>query len=212
MGLALVTNFLADQLVNDAEGAEWFEQKVALVNELLVAEGLPPHVEPRVVGAAEKRSHVSSFPYSFLHYLRRAFARLREGLAVTPVPEGADPTADPAIADASSTFDSHLLCHSDCEGYYVPIAFDDVIFDPDDRGLPGGMLGSSQRLLAELHEVAPAIGIELQHGVLSDAQAAALAPSANEDSHPLWHERLVWLALYENARVSIANQTMIVFC
>lgn len=212
MGLALVTNFLADQLVGDPEGAEWFEKRLAVVNELLAAEGLPAHTESRVAGAGEKRAHVSGFPYSFLHCLRRAFARMREGLPVIPVNEGDEPSEDPAIENAASNFDSHLLCHSDCEGFYVPIAFSDVIFDHGDRGLPGGLLGSSQGLLAELVEVAPSLGIDLQAGVLSDAQAGALAPAEDHDAHPFWRERMVWLALYENARASVANKTMIVFC
>jgi len=37
------------------------------------------------------------------------------------------------------------------------------------------MLGSTQRLLAERIEVAPAIGVSLDGGVLSDAKAAKLA-------------------------------------
>lgn len=209
MGLAINTHYLADLLVHDPEGAEWTTKGLALVNEFLADEGLPLHEEPTQFGAAEKRSHCSSFPYSFLHYLRRAFARLREGQPVTPVKDGEDPSTDPCIEDASSMMNSHLLCHSDCEGYYVPIEFAEIIFDTGNRGLPGGMLGSSQRLMKELIEVAPAIGIELANGQLSDGEAARLC--AEDESGHFWHERLVWLALYENVRVSIANKTMIVF-
>ena len=197
-------------LVHDAEGAEWIQKNVALVNQFLAEEGLPAHVEPREFGPAKKRLHVSSFPYSFLHYLRRAFARLSEGAPVTPVPEGEDPTDDSYLDDAASMMDSHLLCHSDCEGYYVPIDFAEPIFDVEDRGLPGGMMGSSQGLMKELIQVAPAIGIELQKGELSDGEAAKIA-AENDESKPFYIERLVWLALYENARVSIANKTLLVF-
>jgi len=41
--------------------------------------------------------------------------------------------------------------------------------------LAGGMLGSTQRLLAKLIDVAPAIGVSLDGSVLSDAEAAKLA-------------------------------------
>ncbi|HEY2308559.1 MAG TPA: hypothetical protein VGI05_22025 [Streptosporangiaceae bacterium] len=40
----------------------------------------------------------------------------------------------------------HLIHHSDCEGYYVPVDFGQVIVD---ERLAGGYLGSSVRLLAE---------------------------------------------------------------
>lgn len=211
MGLAISTGYLADMLVNDAEGAEWFKKNLALVNELLAANGLPAHDEPEEQGPVQTREHCGSFPYSFLHYLRRAFARVREGQAVTPVLPDEEPADDPAIDSVGAAFDAHLLCHSDAEGFYVPIDFNNVIFDVGDRGLPGGMLGSTQRLMAELLEVAPALGINVTGGRLSDAEAAQLA-AENDEAAPLWHERLVWLALYENARVSIANRCLLVFC
>ena len=210
MGLALSTGYLAELVAHDAEGAGWFRSSLAVVNQLLADEKLPPHVEPEQPGPATARNHCGSFPYSFLHYLRRAFARNREGQPITPVAAGEDPSEDPAIEDAASTFDAHLLCHSDCEGFYVPIDFVDVIFDIKKRGVPGGMLGSSIRLMKELVEVAPALGIELQDGQLSDDEARKLSMEDDETA-PLWHERLVWLALYENARVSIANKTLLVF-
>ena len=164
MGLAINTHYLADLMTNDAEGAEWMQEQLALVNEFLKSEGLSPHEEPETIGTAQKRRHVSSFPTSFLHHLRRAFARVRERQPVTPVNPDEDPAEDSCIEAAASTFDAHLLCHSDCEGYYVPVEFEEVIFDLEKRGLPGEMLGSSQRLFAEMIEVAPAIGIELRGG------------------------------------------------
>ena len=212
MGLGLSTDFLADMLENDAEGAGWIRKQVEVINSFLVENGLPAHSEPEKRGTSRPRAHCSGFPCSFLHYLRRAFAHVRErpGVPLEPVVEGADPAADPIVDDAMTMMDSHLLCHSDCEGFYVPVEFDDVIFDTQDRGLPGFMLGSSQRLLAELVEVAPAIGVALGNGTLSDRVAAQLAEEEDETA-PFWRERLVWLALYENARISIANKSLLVF-
>lgn len=212
MGLAISTGYLADLLAHDAEGATWFREQLALVNALLAADGRPPHVEPERPGPARPRAHCASFPYSFLHYLRRAFARVREypDEPLAPVVPGDDPADDPAIEEVAAMLDSHLVCHSDAEGYYVPVELGEVIFDTGRRGLAGGMLGSSQRLREELVEVAPAIGIELVDGELPDIAAARLAQE-EEGATPLWRERLVWLALYEAARVSIANRTMIVF-
>jgi hypothetical protein len=211
MGLAICTNMLADLMQGDPEGADWMRKQLVVVNELLSENGLPPHDEPLSFGAIAARAHAGSFPYSFLHYLRRAFAHVREEVALAPVADGEDPAADPLIDDVASMMDSHLICHSDAEGFYVPLDFSEVIFELDGQRLPGGMLGSSQRLLAELVEVAPALAIPLDGGELSDIEAARLATVYDESSGPYWRERLVWLALYEGARVSIANKTMLVF-
>lgn len=40
----------------------------------------------------------------------------------------------------------HLIVHSDAQGYYLPIEFDEVLFPPSDLAIPGGMVGSAQRL------------------------------------------------------------------
>ena len=206
MGLAISTHFLADMLANDEEGAVWIRKNIELVNAFLRDNGLPEHVEPTAV-TTKMRRHCSSFPYSFLHYLRRAFAYVREGQPLTPA--GDDPSNDPAIESAGALFDTHLLCHSDAEGYYVPVDFDEVIFDIDDRGLPGGTLGSTQRLMAELVETAPPLGIEVKGGQVSDEMVAKI--NADQDGAPYYRERLVWLTLFEAARVSLADKTLIVF-
>ena len=211
MGLAIFTGYLADMLAKDAEGASSFKKDLEAVNKHLVKNKQPKHVEPVKRGKEKARRHVDSFPYSFLHYLRRAHARVRAGMTLTPVAPNEDPADDPTIDDEAAMLDSHLLCHSDCEGYYVPVDFHEVIFDTSKKpSIPGGMLGSSIRLMSELVEVAPAIGIKLdKSGKLSDAAAKRLA--AVEEEHDYWRERLVWLALFEAARVSIANKCMIVF-
>jgi hypothetical protein len=206
MGLTISTHYLVDLLANDAEGATWFRDHVKNLNAILAGEGLPLHVEPETPGTAKARRHVGSFPYSFLHYLRRAYACVHEDEPLVPLAEGSDPTEDPMVEEANVLLDSHLLCHSDAEGYYVPIDFADIIVDD---AIPGGMIGSSQRLFAELVAVAPAIGIALDGSVLSDKLAAELAEEG--DRVPYAIERLVWLALFEAARVSIANGTLIVF-
>ncbi|MGZ3424514.1 MAG: hypothetical protein ACXVEE_42030, partial [Polyangiales bacterium] len=121
--------------------------------------------------------------------------------------DGVDPSEDRAVEDAGTTFDFHLLVHSDCEGYYVPVDFAEVVFDDE---LPGGMLGSSQRLMRELVEVAPALGITLENGTLSDAETRRINKIAETDG-PLYRELLAWIALYEAARISIRDRCTIVF-
>lgn len=72
-------------------------------------------------------------------------------------------------------FASHLLCHSDCEGFYLPVDFEVVLIDSQDQDrIPGGLLGSSYRLRDELLAIAPALGITVSDGELADAEGDRL--------------------------------------
>ena len=228
MGLAVCVGMLAELLEDDPESAEGFEEELAEVNRVLAAAGLPPHTEPRGPLELDSRASIDGFPYSFIHYLRRAYAHrvLSPDWMATPLADDVDPTADPKIQALLDGCESHLLCHSDAEGFYVPVDFDEVLFDGDGgdeeevegdadieepAGLPGGMLGSSQRLLEELVFVAPALGIRLDDGRLSDEEAERIDALIDEDDG-LYREYVSWLLLYESARLSIEHRTAIVFC
>jgi hypothetical protein len=212
MGLSICIGVLADLGEDDPESAEYFERGMAAANRLLEEAGHPPHVESREA-PPPGRSDLDGFPYSFIHYLRRAYAHnvAEPGWRATPLPEGADPTDDEVLQAEGETFSSHLICHSDAEGYYVPVDFPDVLFAPEgEEDLPGFMLGSSQRLLGELVAVAPALGITLLNGQLGDAEAARINQLAEQEDG-LSRELIAWIALYEAARLSIAHRTAIVF-
>ena len=224
MGLAVCVGMLAELLEDEPEGAEAFEEELAEANRVLAAAGLPQHTEPREPLELDSRASIDGFPYSFIHYLRRAYAHrvLSPDWMATPLADDVDPTADPKIQALLDGPESHLLCHSDAEGFYVPVDFKDVLFDENDdeededdeeeeTGLPGGMLGSSYRLLEELVFVAPALGIRLTNGKLSDEEAERIDALIDEDGG-LYREYVSWLLLYESARLSIAHKTAIVFC
>ena len=214
MGLAIATGVLADLLQNDAEGAAGVQEKFEVVNRVLRANGLPEHREPLQVPASIRREQeVLSFSYSCLHHLRRAYAhRLADPSWVArPFPKDAKPTDDPLLQEEAAVMDSHLLCHSDCEGYYVPIDFDEVLIDDEDELAGGGMLGSSQALKRELAMVAPALGIQLVDGHLSDAQVTAIEQRMDHGDG-LYNELRVWLCLFEACTESIAHRTAICFC
>lgn len=214
MGLAISIGVLADLLEHDPEGAEWLQEELAVVNKVLAAAGLPPHAEPRELTPPQSRARIGSFPYSFIHYLRRAYAHRASspGWMATQVEDGVDPSEDPVVEDVLYSSQSHLVCHSDAEGFYVPVDFDEVLYSEpdDDEQLAGGMLGSSYRLLDELVLVAPALGISLVDGQLSDAEAERIGKLIDADEG-LYREYVSWLRLYESARLSIAHKTAIVF-
>jgi hypothetical protein len=181
------------------------EEDLARINGLLEANGLPAHAEPEELPELIDRSDTSEMPYSWLHYLRRAVAYARQGLeGFGPVAEGEDPSEDDAIEEELEVFmDSHLICHSDFDGYYVPIDFAELLYD--DRGV----LGSSQRALAEVIQAAPLLAIELMEG--GPTKTAIDAIHEEDGSHPLCIERKVWLCLYEKFRLSVEHKTAVVF-
>lgn len=213
MGLAVGTHAYAYSLMSndDPEYLADLRNELEALNALLASEGLPAHQEPETYGPVTSREEIGSLPYSFVHYLRRAYARAVEnpGETLAPVADGEDPTGDPAVEALTYMFESHLICHSDCEGYYVPVDFDMVLY-PDDDIIPGGMVGSTQGLLRELIYVAPYIGITMIGAELAETDLAVLRAD-HTDTHPFYRERETWFLLYESARVSLGNNTLIHF-
>ncbi|MFJ5235111.1 hypothetical protein ACIQBJ_35115 [Kitasatospora sp. NPDC088391] len=144
----------------DPETAEWVADECAMINAVLARAGAPAWSEPPGL----TRTPVPMWGYRGLHALRRAAAHVAASGRLPGPP--ADPYAasrDPVLAvlyrrgsgDPAGPFD-HLIHHSDCEGYYVPVDFGPVPYDED---LLGGFLGSSVRLLAELLVLAEALGL-----------------------------------------------------
>ena len=218
MGLAIVIGYQADMKENDSEGYVFSQKQFARMAEVLEENGLggqwaepdSPTDFPEWEGT---RPHSGDFSYSDLHYLRRAYAHtsrmryLERDDPLEPV-ERLTEEDNERVMDETMMMSSHLLCHSDCEGYYVPVDFPEPIFD--DRA-PGGMLGSSFGLLRELREVAPTLSITLtEEGELSDEEAARLF--AVEWGAPFGRELQMWLTLWELSRASVHLGTAIVFC
>lgn len=211
MGLAVEVGMLSDLIQNDPDGADWLRDSFSSVNAVLAEHNLPPHREPESLPSLDSRASILSYPYSFLHHLRRVVAHAADkpGWVAKPFPDGDDPSADPVVERHSAYLESHLLCHSDCEGFYLPIEFKEPIGDDQDR-IPGGILGSTFMLREELVAVAPALGIRLENGQLRDHEADRLNREIEAES-ALWIEKAVWLSLFEAARLSIDHKTAVCF-
>jgi hypothetical protein len=64
--------------------------------------------------------------------------------------------------------------------------------------------------MRELIAVAPSLGISLSAGRLSDEEAARIDKIVEAEG-PFWIEHLVWISLFEAARLSIEHKTAICF-
>jgi hypothetical protein len=189
---------------------------------VLAENGLPTYEEPET--ASWEPVSFDMYGYSGLHYLRRIAAHLAAGL---PLPEPGDDGAseDPvqeAYYDAvtgkrklfrrSPRFDrrfDHLLVHSDAEGFYVPVEFDEVLFTDD---VPGTMLGSSQRLVRECEEVADALGVPRE---LDPESEELWNASANQGEGEDWRrygvESFTCVRLLAAARASAERGAAVTF-
>lgn len=210
MGLAIEVGLYADLLSENPKAAESLAKTFNTLNDVLKENGIEAFNETKELNELQNRSKCNSFPYSFLHYLRRFFAYTVSNPDWVPtlVKDYQDPASDEVYQEEMLMFYSHLLCHSDCEGFYLPIKFDEVIFD--DR-IPGAVLGSSYKLIKELEQIAPKLDIELPNNMLSKKEAEKINNLA-ESEEGFFREYSAWIALYEAARLSIENKTAISFC
>jgi hypothetical protein len=213
VGLAIETGVLADLLKHDQDGVKWLSDSLDKVNEVLKENNIPQHIEPTEISVLKRRNSIYSFPYSYIHYLRRVYARALSDPAWEVAHAGdEDPADDPFVEEESMMFSSHLLCHSDAEGFYLPIDFQEVLMDETDQDrILGGLLGSSHRLFEELVTIAPQLGISLDGDQLSDSEADKIFNDICSEGK-LHIEKNVWLSLFESARISIQNKTAICFC
>src|SRR5262249_12714518 len=119
---------------------------------------------------------------------------------------------DKRVQDELWTYiDSHIICHSDTEGYFVPIDFEYPLIDRRKKnGLPGGILGSCQRAFRGLVRTAPILGVKLRNERLSDRGARVIVEEA-DGSHPYWIERKAWLSHFEAFRYSLEHKCAVVY-
>jgi len=207
MGLTASIGLL-DSMRGNPDALASFRTRFTAVNDVLRAAGLPEHEEPAELPPHVYRSELDSIGWDWLHCLRRLHALVLQGIEPTPPPEDYPPRElDPVLdLELSVHQRSHLIVHSDAQGWYVPIDFRDVLYGD----VPGRILGSSPRLLAELRTLAAPLDIPLgPDGSLDDAAAARL--NAVTDSDPWWREKFAWLHLFEAARLSVELSTAVLY-
>lgn len=174
MSLTVVAAPLGGWVEADPQGAQWLRDDLSSMNRLLAKHGLPAHVEPEDVPCFDLDLGGSVT----LQALRRCAAHLAASGRL-PGPGGRDAAEDPVLqayyartapagagllgrllgrkAAPLQGFD-HLILHSDCEGWYLPVDFPQVL-EADVDEVVGGDVGSVPRLVTELKLLAQALGL-----------------------------------------------------
>ncbi|MFF9573109.1 hypothetical protein [Streptomyces sp. NPDC014685] len=213
MGLNMIVGVPA-HAENDCTGTA--SADLAVIGELLERAGAQPWTGP---GPAEARgTDFEMWGYSGLHAVRRLAVHLEaHGRLPEPLDGSQRATDDPLLievyqslpGDPPRPFD-HLIHHSDCEGYYVPVDFAPVIVD---EKVLGGHLGSSVRLLAEVRRIAEALG--LPEDLDPDSEEVIDAADAEEPAAEGWQrygiESHDCLQLLAAAKLSVATGAAIAF-
>jgi hypothetical protein len=208
----------------DPEYLEYFDGQVESVNKVLDAFGLPEYQEPFDI-EEEQTFECDMLGYSGLHYLRRLAAHLA---LKGELPPPGDETAsdDPVLNDYYRIFDAsftqgkaaeipfqHLIVHSDAEGFYVPVEFDEVIIPDASLEIAGGMIGSSHALLRECTELA--LALEIPEDLSLDDGAFDAAFDAQGEGDAKWEryrvESYTCLALIDACEASIETGAAVVF-
>jgi hypothetical protein len=218
MGLNMVVGVLVEP---EAEGEDEYVDDVrghfALIRELLQGAGAGPWAEPRLNERDVLEAEM--WGYSGLHTVRRVAVHLAEtGALPGPLVEADKAADDPLLRKAyaelprkpAGPFD-HLIHHSDCEGYYVPVEFEQVIVNED---LLGGYLGSSVRLLAETSRIAAALG--LPEDLDPDSEEVLRACEGQASATGSWQRYAIesygCMRLRHAAQYSIQTGAAIAFC
>ena len=214
MGLTVVVGVLAGV---EGEDAGHVRTQLAVAGELLDRTGAGQWAEPEL----DERDILAGdmWGYSGLHTVRRVAVHLGlTGTVPDPLEVAHRAAGDPLLMQAYAEFPGepagpfdHLIHHSDCEGYYMPVDFGQVIAD---ERLAGGYLGSSVRLLAETRRIASALG--LPEDLDPDSEQVFGACDAGTQASEGWQrygiESYGCLRLIQAAKHSIATGAAIAFC
>ncbi|RST19591.1 hypothetical protein E2C00_00610 [Streptomyces sp. WAC05374] len=215
MGLNIVVGALVD--AEDDDYTEMVRADFVAIGELLERAGARQWTEP--ILDEEDGAEFEAWGYTGLHTLRRLAVHLAaDGHLPEPLDGSQWATDDPLLgkvyealpSDPPGPFD-HLVHHSDCEGYYVPVDFAHVIVD---KKAPGGYLGSSVRLLEETRRLAEALG--LPEDLDPDSEEVFDAADTENPAAEGWQryrvESYMCLQLLHAAKHSISTGAAIAFC
>jgi hypothetical protein len=221
MGLAVEVGLLSLHKKNGSD-AEIPRNEFNRLTDFLAENGYKDFHEPEDCPTVS----YGMYGYSGLHYLRRIAAHLDlKGLEPAPGKfDGVAPDQDAVLAEYYKLADAkvqlpqrrfdHLICHSDAEGFYVPIDFIDVLTDSTKTKVWGEFVGSSYRLAEECQVLANFLQLPLD----LDPEDVAFFDAVDSQGigEHKWQkygvESFTCIRLLNAARHSIETGAAIVFC
>lgn len=106
-------------------------------------------------------------------------------------PQSTEAELDSLVQEEGAMLSSHLIVHSDGQGYYVPIDFVDPVFGTTEQ-VYGGIIGSSQGLQRELLVCAAPLGIEIGADQRISESSLQRVWTVVRDEGPFWRELYLW--------------------
>jgi hypothetical protein len=233
MGLSVSVGLLSDLRMNDEAGYLNLRQEIERLNQFLAEQGLTGLQEPEQL-PDDAIFSAQMLGYSGLHHLRYYAACLALGMPEPrPVPYGKAPALiedeywkelekrlNPGFLSRllnkkqSSLPYEHLIVHSDAEGYYVPCDFEHVLFPAEHFEIPGGMVGSTQRLLGECQDLATRL--EIPPNLHVQSEELWEAADAHPGDGPKWKrygiESFTCVVLMRACKASLNYQAALIFC
>jgi hypothetical protein len=204
--IGILVDMLQLRRKGEEEAYDDYKQEFAAINRTLRKLDLPEHSEPEDIP-------VWTFDLGTvrgLHALRRVAAHL-DKFGELPPPRREDGGRDPVVqeyydhAEHNPRKFDHLVMHSDCEGYYLPVEFSRVIYSRKGLDVPYHMIGSSHRLLAECRELGKAMRVppRLSASKIREHWRTAEEAEPKEKWHPYDVEAYVCVTLMRAAKRSI---------
>ncbi|KPQ38783.1 MAG: hypothetical protein HLUCCO16_11235 [Phormidium sp. OSCR] len=186
----------------------FFNRDLIKINSVLEASNLPIYFESLDRTVEEKVLPEMNLTYSQLHQLRYIAAKIIEDSTLNFDLDQRKRYKIPTKLRNKIYLErkSHLICHSDFDGYYIPIDFELVI---QDREL-GGWLGSSIRLHEELKKIAAKLNLNLGTYTPDLNQLYEMRKQELE-ADPLGGIKLILLGLYNVTTASIHYNSAIIF-
>ncbi len=227
MGLDLEVGILSDLRDNDAEGYGYYKSLFEKLEQFLSESGHSGFREPEQCDVWS----CDMYGYSGLHYLRRV------ALSIDLRGKMPTPGTDELIRGTEYNFlceeyrqkpsrlkrlwgfgtartFSHLLYHSDCEGFYIPLDLASVLFPPDALQIPGCMIGSVQQLQRECGKLSAML--EIPSDLDPESEEVLTAPDYQGQSGLRWRqygvESFTCIRLLKACSESLRSGAAIVFC
>lgn len=198
--------------IGEYEGLNYYKDMFNDINKVLKRHNIDTYKEP--INLKREEIFYFQIKYSVVASLKKlaAYIALNE---VLPSPNYQNKNIIEQYMKEKKhkhSFD-HLILHSDCDGFYVPVQFNEIVLLEPSLNIEGTIIGSSYKLIKECELIANFLGLPLDLDLESE-EIDEIFESENLGPER-WKEYIVesfaCLVLYNAARRSICLGASVVF-